>query len=593
MTEVFYRKWRPRRLDEVAAQEPVTQTLRQALILGRVAHAYLFCGPRGTGKTSTARILAKAVNCLSPEEGEPDNLCEMCQAINEGRALDLIEIDAASNRGIDDIRSLGEKIHFSPNEGRYKVYIIDEVHMLTEPAFNALLKTLEEPPRHAILILATTEAHKVPLTVISRCQRFDFRRIPLDRMVAKLCELCGGEGIEAAQEALALIARTASGSLRDAENLLEQAVVSYGSPVTEERVRELLGLGGDEVALELVGHVVNKSVREGLTLISQVAGEGNDLRQLHRGVLEHMRGALLLKTNARSPLGYPEDTTAQLRSLADIASMEHLVHALKTFSTVDMRRDSFSPLPLELALVEACAELPTRSAAEPPARSAAEPPARSAAEPPARSAAERQPIAARESAAANTSPARSLARAETPPAVQRSRAAAGSGEPSGGPSSRGPSVGDVRSGPAGRLEGHWNEIVRSLRHTGTRFKLGALLRGCRERNVSDGVITLKFPYSSHVERMQGELDDPQTRKELMEVLARFMDSPYEVEVSLVGAEGSAPRPGVARRSHLVRSAQAMGARVVNEKEDESHDEQEDAPPGPAAPAAYDEAPGGA
>ena len=173
--------------------------MRQAVSLGRVAHAYLFCGPRGTGKTSTARILAKAVNCLSLQGGEPDNECELCRAINEGHALDLIEIDAASNRGIDDIRNLSDKIHYTPNEARYKVYIIDEVHMLTEPAFNALLKTLEEPPGHAIFILATTEAHKVPLTIISRCQRFDFRRIPLDRMVDKLTDLCAGEGIEPLQ----------------------------------------------------------------------------------------------------------------------------------------------------------------------------------------------------------------------------------------------------------------------------------------------------------------------------------------------------------------------------------------------------------
>ena len=190
MSEVFYRKWRPQRLDQVVGQEATTQTLRQAVSLERVAHAYLFCGPRGTGKTSTARILARAVNCLSPQEGEPDNDCQICRSMNEGRALDLIEIDAASNRGIDDIRALSEKIHFTPNEARYKVYIVDEVHMLTEYAYNALLKTLEEPPAHAILVLATTEPHKVPLTIVSRCQRFDFRRIPLERMVDKLAEIC-------------------------------------------------------------------------------------------------------------------------------------------------------------------------------------------------------------------------------------------------------------------------------------------------------------------------------------------------------------------------------------------------------------------
>ena len=242
MSEVLYRKWRPRSLSEVVGQDTVTKTLRQAVSTGRLAHAYLFCGPRGTGKTSTARILAKAVNCLDPVDGEPDNQCDRCQSIIEGRALDMIEIDAASNRGIDDIRDLSDKITFMPSEFRYKVYIVDEVHMLTEQAFNALLKTLEEPPDHAMFILATTEVHKVPLTIVSRCQRYDFRRISLESITDKLAELCAAEEVETGRDALDLIARHSTGSLRDAENLLEQAVVSYGSPLTVDQVSDMLEL---------------------------------------------------------------------------------------------------------------------------------------------------------------------------------------------------------------------------------------------------------------------------------------------------------------------------------------------------------------
>lgn len=553
MSEVFYRKWRPQKLADVVGQDSVIQTLRQAVALGRVAHAYLFCGPRGTGKTSTARILAKAVNCLSPQDGEPDNECEICLSITEGRALDLIEIDAASNRGIDDIRDLSDKIRFSPNEARYKFYIIDEVHMLTTQAFNALLKTLEEPPEHAIFVLATTEPSDVPLTIVSRCQRFDFRRISPESMVGKLSELCRGEDVEASPESLDLIARTSTGSLRDAENLLEQVVVSYGSPVTEEQVRDLLGLGGDELAEELVGHIVGRSVDQGLMVINRVSSQGDDLRQLHRGIMDYLRGLLLLKTNAGSSLNFTSETETRLKSLAGTASIEFIVRALKTFAKVDLRHDSASPLPLELALVEATTDIPA-AVASPSAPSVVEQ-ARPARRAPVPVAAKREP--ARSSAPV---PAKTT---ETAP------------DPAAEPDDPKPDVeampAVIPSEPAARLEGQWGEFVRSLRHTGKKFKLGALLRGCSEREVADGVIIIKFPYVSHVERMQGELEDPHVRGQVKEVLSQLMDDPYEIQVSLAKAENNSPRQNVAQRSHLVRAAQAMGARIIDEKE-ENHDE---------------------
>ena len=368
MAEVFYRKWRPKSLGEVVGQEAITKTLKQAVARERIAHAYLFCGTRGTGKTSTARILAKAINCLSPQDGEPDNECHICVGINEARALDLIEIDAASNRGIDDIRDLSDKVRFSPNESRYKIYIIDEVHMLTEPAFNALLKTLEEPPAHAVFILATTEAHKVPLTIISRCQRYDFRRIPIDQMVAKLAYISEQEGIEVSDEALHLVARIANGGLRDAENLLEQVVVSYGSPISEDDVRQMLGLGGDEIVLELVKHIIGKSIRDGIATVNDATEQGTDLRQLLRGTLEYLRALLLIKTGVGANFGYSDEIMSRLNTLAADAPMEHLVRALKVFAGVNMRRDAASTLPLELAVVESATEPePVVAAAAPPA----------------------------------------------------------------------------------------------------------------------------------------------------------------------------------------------------------------------------------
>ena len=545
MSQVFYRKWRPRRLDQVVGQSAITQTLRNAVASGRVAHAYLFCGPRGTGKTSTARILAKAVNCASPQGGEPDNTCEICASINEDRALDLIEIDAASNRGIDDIRNLRDKVHFTPNVTRYKVYIIDEVHMLTEPAFNALLKTLEEPPQHAIFVLATTEVHKVPLTVISRCQRFDFRRIPLETMVARLAELCVDEGIEAAPEALVAIARASSGSLRDAENLLEQALVSYGSPLGEDQMGDLLELGSDRRALELVGHIVSGSVREGLTVINEVAATGDDLRQFHRGVMEYLRGVLLLKSRAEGLLDYPEETKTNMRSLAERTSLGHVVRVLKTFAGADMRRDSSSSLPLELALVESSQdedlEMPRRESAI---------------------------AAAREGSTVSPDPA------PGPPRV-RSRPPESEPPP---PPTEPVELDQGRDRPLQKadllpgLEGQWNEVLKSLsRYKGRRFNLGALLRDCKEREVADGLVTLKFSYRSHMERMEEELEDPQTRKVLEETLAKFLDGPYRVQVSVVEGRENGPKQSASQRSHLVRAAQSMGARVVGEKE-EGHDE---------------------
>lgn len=351
--EVWYRKWRPQTFADVVGQAHVTRTLARAVALDRVAHAYLFCGPRGTGKTSTARILAKAVNCQAPVAGQPCLSCASCEAVAAGRALDLVEMDAASNRGIDDVRRIRDTVGYSPNSSQYKVYLIDEVHELTAIAFDALLKTLEEPPPHVIFVLATTERHKVPETILSRCQVFDFVRIKLADTVARLRQIADAEGVETTDAALSVIARRATGSLRDGANLFEQAVATHGHALTEDLVRADGGGSGDARARTLVGSLLSRQLAEALDLIAAVRDDGIDLRQFAREAVQTLRAAMLLRAGASASLDLGEEALTSLQELAGGASAAELVRLLRLLTAVDFRADPQSPLPLELAVVEA------------------------------------------------------------------------------------------------------------------------------------------------------------------------------------------------------------------------------------------------
>ncbi|MCI0395542.1 MAG: DNA polymerase III subunit gamma/tau, partial [Chloroflexi bacterium] len=280
MSQALYRKWRPARFDQVIGQEHITRTLQNAVAAGRIGHAYLFSGPRGTGKTTTARLLAKAANCLHEDPAErPCNDCGPCKAVNEARFLDLIEIDAASNTGVDDIRDLRDKINFSPSEGRYKVYIIDEIHMLSTAAFNALLKTLEEPPPHAIFVLATTEEHKVPLTIKSRCQPFNFRLLTTQEIIRRLEWLVVQEQLIVEPEAIAMIAQHGHGSLRDAESLLDQLVAAPGDTITLNRAQVVLGTASSAAIQALVDAWLDGDDQAGLATIHEALASGADARQ--------------------------------------------------------------------------------------------------------------------------------------------------------------------------------------------------------------------------------------------------------------------------------------------------------------------------
>jgi DNA polymerase-3 subunit gamma/tau len=356
MSQSFYRKYRPSTWTDVVGQAHVVNTLRNAVSADRLAHAYLFAGPRGTGKTSVARLLAKAANCEHADLARrPDDSCENCVSVQNGSFLDLIEIDAASNTSVEDVRDLRDKINFSPNRGRYKVYIIDEVHMLSAAAFNALLKTLEEPPPHAIFILATTEMHKIPATVLSRCQRHEFRRLPLGEMVAQLEMICQREGIKAEPAALELIARQATGSLRDAESLLDQ-LASTGGEVKLDWAQEVLGTSANLAVLELLDALVAKDTAAGLDLIHTALDAGSDPRQFARQVVDALRGLLLLRMG--TPLG-PEhggEEGQRLSKQAQTFSVPELLRVIRLFHDTTNRdaKTAWLPsLPLDLAFVEA------------------------------------------------------------------------------------------------------------------------------------------------------------------------------------------------------------------------------------------------
>ena len=292
----LYRKWRPKSLSRIVGQEPITRTLRRAIETDRVAHAYMFSGPRGTGKTSTAKVLAMGLNCVEGPTPEPCGVCESCRAIANNSSLDVVEMDAASNRGIDEIRDLRDRVNLAPAAGRMKIYIIDEVHMLTTEAFNALLKMLEEPPEHVVFVLATTEPHRVLPTIVSRCQRFDFRRPGVETLAEKLAEIAAAEGIVAEPEALTVIAREGKGSFRDAEGLLDQlsSFAEADAGITAPMVRDLLGSVGSEVLVETTDALNERRAGDALLLIDRLSNEGRDLGQFVGELLAHLRRLMLL-----------------------------------------------------------------------------------------------------------------------------------------------------------------------------------------------------------------------------------------------------------------------------------------------------------
>ena len=383
MSQALYRKYRPQGWAEVVGQQHVVTTLRNAIVADRVGHAFLFAGPRGTGKTTLARLLAKAVNCLNEDRAKrPCNECDYCRAVSENRFMDLIEIDAASNTSVDDVRDLRDKINFSPTQGKFKIYIIDEVHMLSTAAFNALLKTLEEPPPHAIFVLATTEIHKIPATVLSRCQRHEFRRVPVDEIVGQLKLIVSAEKIIADEDALALIARQSAGGMRDAISLLDQ-LASTGDRITMDLAQTILGTATSQTVLELVASVLDQEPGRGLETIHRALDGGADPRALARQIVDYLRGLMLIQMGNESQVETTKDIKTKMTEHASAFTPAEVLRMMRAFNdaAIDARGSWQPSLSLELAFAEVL-EAPVdaapvaaapKSSAKPSAKKAATP----------------------------------------------------------------------------------------------------------------------------------------------------------------------------------------------------------------------------
>nr|WP_302690545.1 DNA polymerase III subunit gamma/tau [uncultured Blautia sp.] len=355
----LYRKFRPDNFDDVKGQDHIVTTLTNQIKANRIGHAYLFCGTRGTGKTTVAKILAKAVNCEHPVNGSPCNECAMCKAIQAGTAMNVIEIDAASNNGVDNIREIREEVAYRPTEGKYKVYIIDEVHMLSTGAFNALLKTLEEPPSYVIFILATTEAHKIPITILSRCQRYDFHRISIDIIAARLSELLTAEGVEAEEKAVRYVAKKGDGSMRDALSLLDQCISFYlGQVLTYDKVLDVLGAVDTEVFSRLLRKVLSGDVTGSIHVLEDLITGGRELGQFVSDFTWYMRNLLLVKTseNPEEAIDVSSENLKLLKEESGMTDVETLMRYIRIFSDLSnqIRFASQKRVLVEIALIKLC-----------------------------------------------------------------------------------------------------------------------------------------------------------------------------------------------------------------------------------------------
>jgi DNA polymerase-3 subunit gamma/tau len=503
----------------MVGQEHITRTLRNALKSDRIRHAYLFSGPRGTGKTTSARLLAKAINCLNQDADQrPCNQCSACIAVNEGRFLDLIEIDAATHTGVDDVRELRDKIAFAPGEGRYKIYIIDEVHRFSGSAFDALLKTLEEPPDHAVFVLATTEIDKVPATIKSRCLQFEFRRFSVREIADRLQEIVDNEGLKAERAALEMVARQGTGSMRDSVSLLDQIITDPQEVVTLEMVQRVLGTASSAAVRDLVEALIQRDAAEGLRVINRATDSGTDPRQFGQQVVEHLRGVLLAQTAGAEMVEATQEDRAMFAEQAEQISRNTLMRALRAFTeAVNNAKGGWQPqLPLELALIESVhGEVIEEPVAAAP-RAAAQ-----------------QPIIVEQEVEANTG---------APPVV-----------------------------PVAAVNESWEKVLRALyRYSKTSPDV---MKYFRAQRVDGNVVVLATDNEVYYQRINPY---PEKRKTIEKALRDVFNMPLKVQIvlgNIQGHEGNMPVTGLDPDDPIFSAGIELGAEI--RRLDEQNSEREE------------------
>ena len=538
-SQVYYRKWRPSTFHELEGQEQVVTILKQSILKKRIPHALLFCGSRGTGKTSTARIFAKAVNCLSDPENKPCNECANCEMINKGTTLDIFELDAASHRGIEEIRSIRDKVLLSPSSLPYKVYIIDESHMLTEHASNAFLKTIEEPQEHVIFILCTTDPQKMVATILSRCQRHDFKRISTIPMIKRLRHIANEEKININDETLALLANASNGSLRDSETLLEQLYLSYGNNPTIENANVMLGntIEASNIALEIVYMSLKNQTNEAFKIFNEAVKNGIELKILHENIIRFYRAALIIKSGNSQTLEEAPSIIEKLQQIIAPIEINKLFKFLESVSILNTRLASETPIHLELVILKTANLFKNTETTKKNTNTPQE---------------------------GFTYPNTKKNRDEVDISINKKQDQ--------------PSESLIINSSSNEInENHWNEIITSLsKKRGSRFNLGALLRGAEigstKKENNSYIIIFTFKHKSHLERLEEEIKDINIRNIISETIVKTTNLndnasiEFKLEIETEKTEANIKQKQLSPEAKIVKEALDLGGKLLEENQ---------------------------